>query len=65
MFQIRTIGLVDIVMIGCGALAIAAHAMMRTPPSAAAACAVLAAIGLVYMIPVIRRSRAQAEAAAG
>ena len=64
LFGIRTIGLVDAAMIGCGALAITAHAMIRTPASTAAACTVLAAIGLVYMIPVIRRSRAQAEAAA-
>ena len=65
LFGFRTIGWLDAAMMGSGALAIAAHAMLRTPGSTAVACTVLAAIGLVYMIPVIRRSRAPAEAAAG
>jgi O-antigen/teichoic acid export membrane protein len=65
LFGIRTIGIADIVAITCGALAVAGHAMTRTLTSTALACAVLAAIGLVYLMPVIRRSRAAAEAAAG
>ena len=64
LFDIRTIGLMDAAMIAGGALAIAGHAVTRTHLSAAAACAVLAAIGLVYLVPVIRRTYAPAEAAA-
>jgi O-antigen/teichoic acid export membrane protein len=64
LFGIRTIGLTDAAMIVCGALAIAGHAMTRTHLSAAAASAVLSVIGLVYLIPVIKRSRAGGEAAA-
>lgn len=64
LFGFRTIGWIDSAMIGSGAIAIAAHAMLRTPASTAAACTVLVAIGLVTMIPVMKRSRAQAEAAA-
>lgn len=64
LFAFRTIAPMDAAMIACGALAIAGHAMTRTLASTAAACAILAIIGLVYTIPVIRRSRAPAEATA-
>jgi hypothetical protein len=64
LFGIRTIGLTDAAMIACSTLAVAGHAMTRTHLSTAAACAVLSVIGLVYVIPVIKRTRAGGEAAA-
>jgi hypothetical protein len=64
LFGFRTIGPMDAAMIVCGALAIAAHAMTHTPISTAMACTALTIIALVYMIPVIRRSRTPAEATA-
>ncbi|MPZ37711.1 MAG: oligosaccharide flippase family protein [Rhizobiales bacterium] len=64
LFNVRTITPGDAAMMVCGTLAIAGYAMTRTPASAAAVCTILAIIGLVYMIPVIRRSRPHAEATA-
>jgi O-antigen/teichoic acid export membrane protein len=64
LFGFRTIGPMDAAMIVCGTLAIAAHAMTHTPISTAMACTALTIIALVYMIPVIRRSRTPAEATA-
>ena len=48
MFEVRTIGVVDAMLIGCGSLAVAAHAIVHTRLSTAGACAVLCAIGLYY-----------------
>ena len=46
LFDIRTVGVPDAVMIVCGAFAIAAHAIVHSPLSTAGVCAVLTAIGL-------------------
>ena len=64
LFDIRTIGIADSAMIVAGGLAIAGHALVRSPVSAAGTCTVLGAIGLYYVIPAMTRARARAGAAA-
>lgn len=56
LFGIRTIGLPEIAAIACGVMAIGAHAIVHTPLSLVGACCALAAVGLIYAVPVLRRS---------
>jgi hypothetical protein len=63
LFDIRTIGIMDVAMMIGGSLALAAHAMVDTPLSAAGACTLLVGIALAYLIPGLRRPAKQAAAA--
>jgi len=64
LFDIRTVGFADLAAMLCGSLAIAGHALVRSPLSAVAACATLAALALVYMVPAVMRVRTRADAPA-
>jgi O-antigen/teichoic acid export membrane protein len=63
-FSIRTIAPIDVAMMVCGGLAIALHATNRSLFSALSAGAVLAAIGLFYIVPAMLQARTAESAPA-